>query len=32
MSARDVAIDTIDFAGLVKVGLDDIPGASSRAC
>ena len=30
MSARDVTIDTLDFDALVKIGLDNIPGASQR--
>jgi hypothetical protein len=30
MSATDTSIDTLEFADLVKIGLDDIPGASQR--
>ena len=30
MSAQDVTIDTLDFEALVKIGLDDVPGASQR--
>jgi hypothetical protein len=30
MSVTDTAIDTLEFTDLVKIGLDDIPGASQR--
>jgi predicted phage baseplate assembly protein len=30
VSANDIAIDTLAFSDLVKIGLEDIPGASQR--
>jgi hypothetical protein len=30
MSANDTAIDTLDFSALLKIALDDVPGASQR--